>query len=73
MKQIKCIPVLSVTARLEGNSNAVQEFVEQANESKEHASIFALAAKRFKGLAKVEQLHANRYQQALADLKRQAE
>ena len=53
----------------EGNTAAVQEFDEQIAESKEHADAFRLtlekAAKRFAALAKVEERHANHYQQAL--------
>jgi rubrerythrin len=53
----------------EGNSKAVAEFDEQIAESKEHAARFrdvlVKAAKRFAALAKVEERHANRYQQAL--------
>ncbi len=62
-------PEFERTAKAEGNLEAANEFVEQAKESKEHASIFAQAAKRFNSLAKVERLHANRYQQALQNLK----
>ena len=53
----------------EGNTAAVAEFDEQIAESKEHAEQFRktleIAAKRFAALAKVEERHANRYQQAL--------
>lgn len=53
----------------EGNKAAVAEFDEQIAESKEHAEQFRktleIAAKRFAALARVEQRHANRYQQAL--------
>jgi rubrerythrin len=53
----------------EGNTPAVAEFDEQIAESKEHAERFRktleIAAKRFAALAKVEERHANRYQQAL--------
>lgn len=53
----------------EGNSAAVQEFDEQIQESKDHAQAFRAtlekAAKRFAALAKVEERHANHYQQAL--------
>jgi rubrerythrin len=56
-------------AEQEGNSKAVAEFDEQIAESKEHAGRFretlAKAAKRFAALARVEERHANRYQQAL--------
>lgn len=49
----------------EGRTEAAQEFVEQAQESKEHAEIFEKAAKRFHALGMVEKFHANRYQKAL--------
>jgi rubrerythrin len=61
-------PDFERTAISEGKLEAASEFIEQAKESKEHASIFSQAAKRFKGLAKVEKLHAARYQQALDNL-----
>ena len=62
-------PEFESIAKQEGNLEAANEFVEQAKESKEHASVFAQAAKRFNSLAKVEKLHANRYQRALQNLK----
>ncbi|MGB7194462.1 MAG: rubrerythrin family protein [Collimonas pratensis] len=53
----------------EGNQAAVAEYDEQIAESKEHAENFKRtlekAAKRFAALAKVEERHANHYQQAL--------
>ncbi|PFH10749.1 rubrerythrin [Collimonas sp. PA-H2] len=53
----------------EGNQAAVAEYDEQIAESKEHADNFKRtlekAAKRFAALAKVEERHANHYQQAL--------
>jgi rubrerythrin len=56
-------------AEEEGNAKAVAEFDEQIAESKEHAARFhdvlVKAAKRFAALARVEERHANRYQQAL--------
>jgi rubrerythrin len=61
-------PEFERVAREEGNLEAVAEFVEQAAESREHAEIFQQAAKRFSGLAKVEKIHAKRYQDALANL-----
>jgi len=61
-------PEFEQTAKQEGNLAAANEFVEQGKESKEHASIFAQAAKRFNSLAKVEKLHADRYQRALKSL-----
>jgi rubrerythrin len=52
----------------ESASAAAKEFQEQAQESGEHAEIFDQAAKRFHSLAKVEAIHAGKYQQALEDL-----
>lgn len=56
----------------EGNHAAVAEIDEQIAESKEHAqqfkSVLEKAAKRFAALAKVEERHANHYQQALDKL-----
>jgi len=57
-------PEFEKTAREEGKPEAAQEFVEQGKESREHADIFSRAAKQFKVLAKVEALHARRYQDA---------
>jgi rubrerythrin len=62
-------PEFERIAKDEGKLEAANEFIEQAKESKEHASIFAQAAKRFNSLAKVEKLHAGRYEQALQNLK----
>jgi rubrerythrin len=60
-------PEFEMTARAEGNAAAAEEFIEQGNESKEHAAIFEQAAKRFKALTLVEGFHARRYQKALDD------
>src|SRR5208282_2291506 len=49
----------------EGRGEAAAEFVEQAEESKQHAAIFQQAAKRFHALGMVEKYHAGRYQKAL--------
>jgi rubrerythrin len=49
----------------EGRTEAAEEFVEQAEESKQHAHIFQEAAKRFHALGMVERYHAGRYQKAL--------
>ncbi|NMG45760.1 rubrerythrin [Aromatoleum toluvorans] len=53
----------------EGNEAAVKEIDEQIAESQEHAEQFKAvlekAAKRFAALAKVEERHANHYQQVL--------
>ncbi len=50
-------------------ADAQKEFQEQAQESKEHEAKFAqtleLARKRFKALAQVEKIHADRYQSYL--------
>ncbi len=62
-------PEFERIARLEGETEAVSEFISQAKESQEHASIFRQASKRFNSLAKVEKLHAQRYQKALQNLK----
>lgn len=61
-------PEFERTAIEEGRSDAAAEFVEQADESRQHAEIFQQAAKRFHALAMVEKYHANRYQKALAKL-----
>ncbi|MBZ0188925.1 MAG: rubrerythrin family protein [Candidatus Obscuribacterales bacterium] len=61
-------PEFEAKAVEEGRLDAVEEFREQATESKEHAEIFQKAAKRFKALALVEEFHAKRYQKALANL-----
>jgi rubrerythrin len=66
-------PEFERVAREEGKSEAVKEFVEQGEESREHAKIFMQAAKRFQGLAKVEKIHAQRYQDALAHVNRQTD
>jgi rubrerythrin len=57
-------PEFEKTALAEGKVEAAKEFVEQGAESREHAEIFSRAAKQFKVLAKVEALHAKRYQDA---------
>ncbi|MDB5769278.1 MAG: Rubrerythrin [Collimonas fungivorans] len=57
----------------EGNQAAVAEYDEQIAESREHAENFKRtlekAAKRFAALAKVEERHANHYQNALDALR----
>lgn len=62
-------PKFRDTAIAEAQPDAVKEFDEQIAESKEHAAAFQKvlekAAKRFAALAKVEQRHANHYQQRL--------
>ncbi len=65
-------PGFRKTAVDEVNHAAVAEIDEQIAESKEHAqqfkSVLEKAAKRFAALAKVEERHANHYQQALDKL-----
>jgi rubrerythrin len=60
-------------AEQEGHDSAVREFDQQIDESKEHAEQFIAtlekAAKRFAALTKVEERHANRYREALAQVK----
>ncbi len=58
-------PQFERTAIEECDNQAAAEFVEQAAESREHASIFEQAAKRFHALGMVEKYHAGRYQKAL--------
>ncbi|MFA6238953.1 MAG: rubrerythrin family protein [Bacteriovorax sp.] len=66
-------PSFEKTAQEENQSMAVEEFQEQAQESKEHAEFFkknlAKISKVFAGLAKVEQAHAKKYEEQLAKLK----
>src|SRR5262245_53728844 len=56
----------------EGETAAVEEFREQAEESRQHAEIFQQAAKRFHALGMVEAFHARRYQKALDQVKQSA-
>lgn len=66
-------PRFEQEAQREGNENAVLEARLQASESKEHAEQFqkvlAKAEKRFAALKKVEQRHAEAYQQVWENLK----
>lgn len=66
-------PQFEREAREEQSEAAVQEFHEQALESREHAGRFARAldkaARTFAGLAKVEKRHAARYAAARDGLK----
>jgi rubrerythrin len=59
-------PEFQAQAVEEQNDKAAWEFLEQGNESKEHAEHFKrildLAEKRFAALAKVEKRHAEAYQ-----------
>ena len=63
-------PAFRRTAEAEGNAAAVAEMNEQIEASKVHAAQFKAtlekAQKRFAALAKVEERHANHYQQRLA-------
>jgi rubrerythrin len=63
-------PSFRRTAEAEGNAAAVAEMNEQIQESKVHAAQFKAtletAQKRFAALAKVEERHANHYQNRLA-------
>jgi rubrerythrin len=65
-------PKFRETAVKEGDENAVRELDEQIEESKEHAQQFKAtlekASKRFAALARVEEKHANHYQQVLTNL-----
>lgn len=61
-------PEFERTAVAEGEAAAVEEFREQASESRVHATIFQKAAQRFKALGKVEALHAAGYDEALKKL-----
>ena len=63
-------PEFEKTAIEEGDQEAAAEFVEQGEESREHARIFQQAAKRFQALGMVERFHANRYQKALDKVKK---
>jgi rubrerythrin len=60
---------------LEEASAAAQEFAEQAAESREHDARFTrtleLAKKRFAALARIEKVHADRYQSTLDQRKAQ--
>lgn len=62
-------PAFRHTALEEKNEAVVKEMDEQIAESKEHAERFAnildIAAKRFAALARVEEKHAQRYQDTL--------
>jgi len=65
-------PEFKAEAESEGNTAAVAEATVQIEESREHAEQFAAvlarAEKRFAALAKVEQRHAQAYQQVLETL-----
>jgi len=65
-------PQFQEQAIQEQNDKVALEFLEQRNESKEHAEHFKkildLAEKRFAALAKVEQRHADAYKKVLEAL-----
>lgn len=65
-------PQFETIAKAEQNIEAVREFNEQGRESNEHAQAFKAvlekATKRFAALKKVEQRHADAYQQKLETL-----
>lgn len=65
-------PTMKAEAEEEGNQQAAIEAQHQIEESKEHAeqfkAILAKAEKRFAALARVEQKHAQAYQQKLESL-----
>ena len=65
-------PEFAAAANAEGHDNAVAEAKAQIEESKEHASQFAAvlakAEKRFSALKRVEQRHAEAYQQVKESL-----
>lgn len=66
-------PQFERQAMVEKNIDSAKEFNEQTSESKEHAEAFktvlAKAEKRFAALKKVEQRHAEAYQQVWENLK----
>lgn len=66
-------PEFAAAARAEGNIEAAKEAETQITESREHADQFKrvleLAEKRFNALKRVEQRHAEAYQQKLGELK----
>lgn len=64
-ENMQMYPEFEKQALAEGDSAAAAEFREQAEESKEHADLFAKAAKRFGALKRVEGVHADRYLAAL--------
>jgi len=68
-ENMKMYPEFEQQAIAEGDAEAAHEFREQAEESKEHAEIFAKAAKRFGALKRVEGIHADRYLAALENVK----
>lgn len=67
-------PSFEKTAREENHALAVGEFQGQIAESKEHAEFFKKnlekISKVFAGLAKVEEAHAKKYEEQLANLRK---
>jgi rubrerythrin len=67
-------PEFEATARREKDAAATHEFVEQGKESLDHARLFAdalaKAERRFKGLGKVEGMHAAQYAKALEQVEK---
>lgn len=65
-------PGFAAAANIEGDAATVKEMQHQIDESKEHAAQFqqvlAKAAKRFDALKRVEQRHAEAYQQIWENL-----
>lgn len=68
-------PEMEEAARLENNSEAVEEFQEQIEESTQHAEEFQqildtmlLAERRFGALKRVEERHANNYRKLLESI-----
>jgi len=59
-------PSFEKSALEEASAEAAREFAEQAAESREHDALFtrtlAKASKKFAALAKIEKVHADRYQ-----------
>jgi len=66
-------PKMEEEAELEGNDEALLEARMQTSESKEHAekfvAVLAMAEKRFSALKKVEQRHAEAYQEVWETVK----
>ena len=67
-------PEFETTARREKDAAAQHEFEEQGKESLDHARLFAdalaKAERRFKGLTKVEGMHAAQYAKALEQVEK---
>lgn len=65
-------PHFAAIAKAEGDTQAQQEALEQASESKAHAeqfkSMLTLAEKRFNALKRVEKHHADKYAEKLRSL-----